>query len=312
MTRKMVAFMLALVALAATETSAAWRMEIESKTVSPGQTGVTLNFTFAWDLGVQAASLPLVVRSIDAGSFWTGDLPYDTMDNEGNRFTNGVAWHASVIPWAGIYRAVGVETPVFGFYCGSETPPPYDGVSPDHASIATMGISSLPAKPDGIVFVTLTFNVTQVPGQFEFDTACYSITNTKIIMSDGVGQDHGPSGTNEVVFTKGVVTITGAGILSEESEVPADYSLAQNYPNPFNANTLIELSLRETGPAKLEIYNILGQRVAVPIDGVLSAGVYSANWNGKDESGRTVPSGMYFYRLTAGEFTQIKKMVLMK
>ena len=481
-----------------TSTFAAWRMEVESKTVSLGQTSVSLGVTYAWEVAIVQATLPIVVRSIDPGSFWTGNRPYDTTDSDGNHLVNGVSWNSIVPPWASIIREVRPGP-------GCEGSGPYDGISPDFFVINTQGLNGLAAKPAGIVFVTLSFGVTSQAGQFEFDTACFSENLNRIFMVDKNGVDHGPDpGTNEVQFSKGIITLnspgndapmwlpidsqyvepgdtlifrvaavdpegshldlvaediplhatfsdsgngagalifhpeiaqggthnvrfiasdgsladtmvvrivvnqapvlaplgpfvviwgeqlsftvsavdsqgtiptiaernlpTGAsfrqskpkdgtasfdwlpmasqmgiysvgfiardslplfhpladtmwvtivvqgptGVLSENENVPVAYSLSQNYPNPFNASTLIEFSLEQPGMVRLDVFNILGQRVATPVDEFRSAGVHSARWNGKDAEGKPVASGMYFYRLTTGEFSEVRKMVLLK
>jgi len=89
--------------------------------------------------------------------------------------------------------------------------------------------------------------------------------------------------------------------------VPTTFGLSQNYPNPFNAATNIEFALPEDGRVKLEIYDILGQRVRTLVDEYRAAGTYSVEF----DSG-SLASGMYFYRLIAGDFAETKKMVLMK
>jgi hypothetical protein len=100
--------------------------------------------------------------------------------------------------------------------------------------------------------------------------------------------------------------------ITASTGIPDKYGLSQNYPNPFNASTIIEFAVREPGHVTLEIFNILGQKVAVPVNEFLSAGVKRTTWDGKNFSGDEVASGMYFYRLTAGDFVEMKKMVLMK
>ncbi|UCE20012.1 MAG: T9SS type A sorting domain-containing protein [Gemmatimonadota bacterium] len=89
--------------------------------------------------------------------------------------------------------------------------------------------------------------------------------------------------------------------------VPAEYALAQNYPNPFNPETSIEFGLPEDSEVQLTVHNTLGQVVEVLVDTELEAGYYSMNW---DATG--LPSGVYFYRIVADEFTDTKRMVLMK
>jgi hypothetical protein len=99
---------------------------------------------------------------------------------------------------------------------------------------------------------------------------------------------------------------------SGEPELPETYSLAQNYPNPFNPTTTISYRLPEAQQVTLEIYNINGQKVTTLVDGSQTAGEHSVEWNATDESGAPVSSGVYFYRLTAGEFSESKKMSLVK
>jgi protocatechuate 3,4-dioxygenase beta subunit len=94
--------------------------------------------------------------------------------------------------------------------------------------------------------------------------------------------------------------------------VPADYALAQNYPNPFNPTTTISYSLPEAGKVRLLIYNLRGELVRTLVDGHQSASSYQIVWNGEDRLGQIVPSGIYLYRLQAGNFSQIRRMVLLK
>ncbi|MFZ1682536.1 MAG: T9SS type A sorting domain-containing protein, partial [Candidatus Zixiibacteriota bacterium] len=85
-----------------------------------------------------------------------------------------------------------------------------------------------------------------------------------------------------------------------------------NYPNPFNPSTTISFALPTTGNARIEVYNVLGALVAVPFDGVAQAGTHQVVWDGNDTRGQQVASGVYFYRLTAGGYTETKKMMLLK
>lgn len=90
------------------------------------------------------------------------------------------------------------------------------------------------------------------------------------------------------------------------------FSLDQNYPNPFNPSTQIEFVLSKSGQVKIEIFNILGEKVKTLMDQHLKAGRQLVEWDGKDESGEEVASGVYFYRLQTDNFTETKKMVLMR
>jgi len=88
--------------------------------------------------------------------------------------------------------------------------------------------------------------------------------------------------------------------------------LGQNYPNPFNPSTTITFSTRQTGRVKVNIYNIKGQLIKTMIDSEIPAGQHSLVWNGMDNNGESVASGVYFYRLETGNYKQTKKMLLMK
>jgi len=96
------------------------------------------------------------------------------------------------------------------------------------------------------------------------------------------------------------------------SVVPSDYALGQNYPNPFNPATTIEFSVPNSGPVRLEVFNVLGQKVVTLVDEVKTAGTWRVRWNSGDSFGGRAASGLYFYRLTAPGFMSTKRMVLLK
>lgn len=93
---------------------------------------------------------------------------------------------------------------------------------------------------------------------------------------------------------------------------PLEFALSQNYPNPFNANTEIHYQIPEDGPVALKVFNILGQQVRTLVDSEQKAGRYAISWDGLDQYGRVVASGIYFCRLTSGEYRQVRKMLLIK
>jgi hypothetical protein len=98
----------------------------------------------------------------------------------------------------------------------------------------------------------------------------------------------------------------GAEVTTGET-LPADYALGQNYPNPFNPVTTISFSMAAAGYATVHVFNILGECVATLVSGEIHAGIHRVQW---DASGFT--SGMYSYRLSAGDFTAVGRMVLMR
>jgi hypothetical protein len=98
----------------------------------------------------------------------------------------------------------------------------------------------------------------------------------------------------------------------EEASLPGSYQLSQNYPNPFNPVTTIEYALPKRGRVIVEIFNVLGQRVKTLVDRVESAGSHTVTWDGTNASGRSVSTGVYFYRLQVADYTRTKKMLLLK
>jgi len=99
---------------------------------------------------------------------------------------------------------------------------------------------------------------------------------------------------------------------NDELNLPRKFSLYQNYPNPFNPSTIINYSLPRRSNVKIEIYNILGQTVRQLTDENRTAGNHSVTWDGLDNNGQSVSTGVYFYRITADNFTETKKMLLLK
>lgn len=130
-----------------------------------------------------------------------------------------------------------------------------------------------------------------------------------------------PSGANTVNLSGGTTEIVLAGTdinqltsaVRDWTDIPAQYSLTQNYPNPFNPTTVINFQLPVTGHVVIQVYDILGREVTTPVNEIRVAGYHSVKFSaasGGSASGFS--AGIYFYRITAGTFTQTKKMVLMK
>jgi len=98
----------------------------------------------------------------------------------------------------------------------------------------------------------------------------------------------------------------------KEGSIPKEYSISQNYPNPFNPSTVINYALPKSSLITIKIYNILGQEVKTLINSQLQAGYYTTQWNGDNNSGKTVSSGMYICRVDAGQYIKTIKMMLLK
>jgi hypothetical protein len=108
-----------------------------------------------------------------------------------------------------------------------------------------------------------------------------------------------------------VNTVTSE-VVSDESLIPKQFALHNNYPNPFNPTTQIAVDLPEAAATEITVWNIIGQKVATLYSGDLNAGHHIVNFDGQDDNGQQLTSGMYLYRVTAGKYNAIKKMTLLK
>ncbi len=155
---------------------------------------------------------------------------------------------------------------------------------------------------DGLLDLTLKFDrsaIIEALGEvYDGDIIPLTISGT---LTDG----------RPLTGTDCVVIIAGNGGSNAMVDESVSSTLA-NYPNPFNPSTDISFSLPKSGQVKLVVYNILGAEVATLVDEVRSAGVHRVTWNGVNSSGQQVASGIYLYRLTAGDFAATKKMLLLK
>jgi hypothetical protein len=115
------------------------------------------------------------------------------------------------------------------------------------------------------------------------------------------------------VLADGTVLSLPTSVTERFTELPSNYALHANYPNPFNPTTNIVFDIPVEATVQLEVYNMLGQRIATLIGGdKIQAGSYNVTWDARDQFGMQVSTGMYIYRLTAGDFTAVRKMTLIK
>ena len=139
----------------------------------------------------------------------------------------------------------------------------------------------------------------------------------EINRTDGTGTLVGNIGYQNVVGIAYSIngdpnSVNGTGI-----GIPEEYSLSQNYPNPFNPETRIKFTLPVSSKVRLTVYNLLGEVIRTLANNEYEAGEHNVVWNGRDERGRGVSSGIYLYKIKANgtdgkEYSEIKKMILMK
>ena len=154
----------------------------------------------------------------------------------------------------------------------------------DHTSTSDSGVWNSGTIPPGSSF-TRQFST---PGIFPYHCSIHPTMTASIVVNP---------------------TSVGDG---DQSGASGRYSLRQNYPNPFNSSTRISFYLPKSGNVKLEVYNILGQKIRTLLEKVEEPGLKTLFWDGTDDRGLNVPTGIYFYRLTAQDFVDTKKMVYLK
>lgn len=125
-----------------------------------------------------------------------------------------------------------------------------------------------------------------------------------------------PSAVYQYQYSDTIKSVFGLSsvndVENDQSIVPPDFDLRQNYPNPFNSETIISFSIPKDGKVELSIYNIKGQRVKILASRKLEAGKYSITWDGTDENGNSVSSGIYLYRVETDNRSEAKKAILLR
>jgi hypothetical protein len=166
-----------------------------------------------------------------------------------------------------------------------------------------------------VLLLTMTFKV-EHDMEICIDTCLWPSANHLawgILNDEGYGWTKIPrSGTGTSIYGGCFVTSEVREIGHSDAGKPSAFSLSQNYPNPFNPITNFEFSLTKSVYVRIEIFNVLGQKVKTLVDEQMNPGVYLVDWNGTDDENNQVSSGVYFYRMQAGDFSEIKKMVLLK
>ncbi|MCY3667679.1 MAG: putative Ig domain-containing protein [Gemmatimonadetes bacterium] len=157
----------------------------------------------------------------------------------------------------------------------------------------------LPAASGGTAPLTYSLSPA-LPAGLTFDVATRTIAGT-------------PRAAAETVYTYTVTDANGATASLSLQTRPTAFSLADNFPNPFNPATTIQYALPQAADVELTVYNVVGQPVRRLVAEHQSAGRYAVEWDATNDSGHSLSSGMYFYRLQAGEeFREVKKMLLLK
>jgi hypothetical protein len=189
----------------------------------------------------------------------------------------------------------------------------FDGGKITTESSSSIGAILLTFKVNGEF--TLTNNTAMTLAQANVDGSL------KVLLYD-ISTKSISSGLNEIIGVTGNVELVTAeasdyngNMLSLKlsiASLPKEFALSQNYPNPFNPATVIEFALPTASDVSLKIYNLAGQTVATIINGAMPAGYHQVRWDGIDAAGHGVSSGVYFYKIDVGTFSETRKMLLVK
>ncbi|HNS74304.1 MAG TPA: FlgD immunoglobulin-like domain containing protein, partial [bacterium] len=106
--------------------------------------------------------------------------------------------------------------------------------------------------------------------------------------------------------------VGGPTAVETEAQQPLVFELKNNYPNPFNPVTTINYQVARSTQVRIAVYDLLGKEVATLVDGRMAAGAHVITWNGRNNAGQSVSSGVYFCRMVSPEYTHILKMTLLK
>lgn len=156
----------------------------------------------------------------------------------------------------------------------------------------------------GDLYNTVTYETTNGGNSWTGNPFGFWVNRIRFL-NDTVGYAGG-SGIYKYTTEKGI------GINNNNNEIPEVFDLKKNFPNPFNPNTTIQYDLPVGTWLNLEVYNSIGQKIKIIYEGFESAGTYFTKWDGTNFLGEQVSSGLYFYKLTAGENAVTKKMVLVR
>ncbi len=174
------------------------------------------------------------------------------------------------------------------------------------------GVPGVPANGTWDHWATYYFSVTNwtATDSIVLDTA------NVLVSPQVIWQTAGGYTANDVIFPiwTGKVVIKDPSDAAQpgDIEVPSTYSLLQNYPNPFNPSTTIGFALPTAGDVTLDVFNLLGQKVKTLVNTAMEAGEHTVVWDGTTDAGTRVASGVYFYRLSTENFTDTRKMLMLK
>jgi len=193
----------------------------------------------------------------------------------------------------------------------------WSSINRDTSIIHILGFSDLGGDDNPPLFTNLgrltafTIRFRISPGA-EPQIVTLDTTRDRRMGSANFGPVNGGSSFTPIVVPGSLYYGIQTGIESEENSLPTGYMLEQNFPNPFNPSTQIGFEVSSASVVNVDVYNLLGQKIKTLVSEYKEVGRYSVSWDGINESGQPVPSGVYFYRLTTKDHSETKRMMLLK
>jgi hypothetical protein len=276
-------------------------------------------YIWAWNRnGVVLAGCPL-----STGDAMRAVPTVTDLDQDGSVDLVAAGWDKHVYVWdfSGTWNAANAPWPRFqgnlhnNGLLGYEVPTPVGGVSFSFARVAR-GVELQWIVPDmagGVFQVSRAEVEGGETGEFSTVTARVEVSPDGMVRWSDTTVEEGATYVYRLEGETGLVHETGSVYVPVQSA-----SLGQNYPNPFNPSTTIEYRLPEAGPGggktrvSLVVYDVRGARVRVLVGGEQGSGKHVVEWDGRNDAGEAVGSGVYFYRMTTPGFAVSKKMVLLK
>lgn len=282
-----------------------------------------------------AAGAPLRSAFVVSSNLATGEIAFTFTDSQGNYAVGNLKPLNHIILFAAdgyvpeFYDDASLweqARPVFPANPLSGINAILTPIVPDSGSGALAGVvrdpNSLPLSSVLIIARNASgkavgFDLTDGQGMYQiagFAGGRYTLQATKVRFRSQVGEvlySPNAAGTQLANFTLEHAT-TSVETTDEQEALPVEFELGANYPNPFNPSTTIYFGLPQAQEVRLAVYNLLGHEVKELLNGYVEAGRHNFEWNGTDNAGKPVASGIYFYALQAGQTKLVRKMVLSK
>jgi hypothetical protein len=282
--------------------------------VAPGATGVELGVYLTNDVDLTSMQLPLEFRSDNGGAFVVNNFSFAVQGRlAASPLASGFVTKYYYPAPLGSNSCSGPLSSTFQVPAGSASGDFFTSPSAVQWTGLSTGFDCLTVGTDPVETPSLlfTFDVNSSQGWFVIDSCCITPANHIQFVDcatyervEGLIFEFGAVGIN---VEADVMQTAGGG-----SSVPRTFAIEQNYPNPFNASTVIPFEVAYQSHVQIEVYNILGRHINTLVDGDYAPGRYAADWDGTDGNGRSVATGVYFYRFISDELVSTRKMVILK